>query len=476
MSVLLGQDGQDVPAPKSRVRDLKDREFGELTVVSRAENSKAGKARWNCKCSCGGEKTVVGSDLISGKITTCGDRKKHRPVSQVQDVVGEEHGGSVIVRELEPHVCPDGQKQRRVVCRCPHGHEFEYGLAALRSERCPEVACKECRDEERHRKAREEQQSMIGMKFGRLTVMSIAPDYVIPSTGYRHQMFNCLCECKNWTVTGRRDLESGKSKSCGCLKAERASEAALDDLSGREFGLLTVIGRVEDTVTAGGNRKATYLCHCAGCDSLIEVTGGELRNGQKSCGCAKGLFVSESKIKDLTDMRFGKLVAKSMTGEQTSGGNMLWWCVCDCKNVCVVNSRALLSGNTGSCGCALLSTSKLELYVTQYFDGCKPGAFDHYESQVRFDDLRGVSGGKLSYDFGLYDADGNLNCLIECQGVQHYKPVDRFGGDMKFEVQQFHDGLKREYAANHGIKLIELPYTLQTYDKTVECLKNEGIV
>lgn len=186
-------------------------------------------------------------------------------------------------------------------------------------------------------------------------------------------------------------------------------------------------------------------------------------------------FVAQAKIKDLSGQRFGRLVAVRMTGEQNSRGDVLWQCICDCERTCVVSSHALLSGNTGSCGCLQAGKSKLEVYVRQYFDGTKPKSFDWYESQVRFDDLRGVSGGKLSYDFGLYSADGNLECLIECQGMQHYKPVDRFGGEDKLEVQRVHDALKREYAANHGVRLVEVPYTLRTYDKVVAYLRDAGI-
>lgn len=474
-----GAPGGDVVATVTRkggtpVRDLTGQVFGELTVLERAENSKAGKARWLCRCSCSRTKTVLGEQLVKGETKTCGDRKKH-PCTPAKDVVGEQIGEITIIGELEPHVCPSGDKQRRVLCRCPLGHEFEYRLAALRSERRSKLPCKKCRDAEREMRAREDQRSLIGKTFGRLTVISIAPDYVIPSTGYPVQMYNCRCKCKNKTVTARRSLESGKSKSCGCLKRELASERALDDLTGQKFGLLTVLRRVDDKVTSGGNRKVTYECFCDGCGTVTRVSGSELRNGQKSCGCMTYEFVAQAKIKDLSGQRFGRLVAVRMTGEQNSRGDVLWQCICDCERTCVVSSHALLSGNTGSCGCLQAGKSKLEVYVRQYFDGTKPKSFDWYESQVRFDDLRGVSGGKLSYDFGLYSADGNLECLIECQGMQHYKPVDRFGGEDKLEVQRVHDALKREYAANHGVRLVEAPYTLRTYDKVVAYLRDAGI-
>lgn len=71
-----------------------------------------------------------------------------------------------------------------------------------------------------------------------------------------------------------------------------------------------------------------------------------------------------------------------------------------------------------------------------------------------YDNLRGIKGGKLSYDFYL----AKFNLLIEYQGEQHEHPVDVFGGEEQFKVQQEHDRRKREYAQKHNIKLLEIWY------------------
>ena len=71
-----------------------------------------------------------------------------------------------------------------------------------------------------------------------------------------------------------------------------------------------------------------------------------------------------------------------------------------------------------------------------------------------YDDLIGVGGRELSYDFYLYDYD----LLIEFQGQQHECPVDFFGGTEQFIVQQEHDKRKKEYAKIHNIDLLEIWY------------------
>ena len=64
---------------------------------------------------------------------------------------------------------------------------------------------------------------LIGRRFGRLSVVSPAPAYVSPH-GVRHPVLLCRCDCGN-EVRARRDrLLDGSSRSCGCLKDERARE------------------------------------------------------------------------------------------------------------------------------------------------------------------------------------------------------------------------------------------------------------
>ena len=56
----------------SRLIDISGQVFGEWIVLRQDGNSKTGAAMWLCACSCGKQRTVVGSDLRKGKSTSCG--------------------------------------------------------------------------------------------------------------------------------------------------------------------------------------------------------------------------------------------------------------------------------------------------------------------------------------------------------------------------------------------------------------------
>lgn len=82
----------------------------------------------------------------------------------------------------------------------------------------------------------------------------------------------------------------------------------------------------------------------------------------------------------------------------------------------------------------------------------------------------------MRYDFAILDANGDIKCFIECQGEQHYKPVDDFGGVSQFEIQKRNDQKKREYAEQNNIPLIEIPYTCDTYKAEEIFLKKHNII
>ena len=157
---------------------------------------------------------------------------------------------------------------------------------------------------------------------------------------------------------------------------------------------------------------------------------------------------------NLIGQKFGMLTpVKYISGS-------MWLCKCDCGNETIVNTGILNLGMVKSCGCM---RSSGEYNIIQYFllYNIK------FEHEKRFDNLIGVGNRQLSYDFYL----PNRNLLIECQGQQHEKPIEIFGGEEQFAIQQEHDKRKREYAEKNGYKLLEIWY--YDYDKIEEILSRE---
>lgn len=295
---------------------------------------------------------------------------------------------------------------------------------------------------------------LTGQKFGKLTVIERTEDY-IENNGKHRVQWNCLCDCGNYVIIRSDNLKNGSTNSCGCIKHNTFHG---DDLTGKTYGYLTVLHRIEDYISPKGIHKLSWRCKCK-CGKEINVRGTNLKSGAvKSCGCAK-LEVPQCIRKNLKGLKFGKL---TVIDEIPIDNNCKskWLCKCDCGNECIVITSQLTTGKTKSCGC-LKSGGELDIINFLSLYNTK------FVFQKTFNDLYGVGNGKLSYDFYL----PNSNLLIECQGQQHEKPIEIFGGEEQFKIQQEHDRRKREYAKNNGYKLLEIWY--YDYGKIEEILSKE---
>ena len=81
-----------------------------------------------------------------------------------------------------------------------------------------------------------------------------------------------------------------------------------------------------------------------------------------------------------------------------------------------------------------------------------------YQEEYSFSDLVSSSGRPLRFDFAVFDDDGDLDFLIEYQGIQHYEAKSKFGGAKGLYRQQYNDKQKRKYCLLHGYNLIAIPY------------------
>ena len=69
------------------VIDLSNKSFGSFTVIRRIANSRR-QAIWLCKCLCGNEKQVRGTDLRLGLSKSCGKCRNHCKYKNLNDLSG----------------------------------------------------------------------------------------------------------------------------------------------------------------------------------------------------------------------------------------------------------------------------------------------------------------------------------------------------------------------------------------------------
>lgn len=101
-------------------------------------------------------------------------------------------------------------------------------------------------------------------------------------------------------------------------------------------------------------------------------------------------------------------------------------------------------------GCPRCNSSNGESLIQKYLDKHNI----EYEFQKKFDDLVGINGRQLSYDFYI----PKYNILVEFNGLQHYKPIKLYGGIEQFEKQKIRDEIKYNYAKDNGYNLLSIHY------------------
>ncbi len=320
--------------------------------------------------------------------------------------------------------------------------------------------------------------------FGELHVLERAEDYVYPN-GRHDVMWLCECSCGNRKSIRTNNLVSGGTISCGCMRAGRRVAAEGRTVTNRKVSDL-VMQRTESMVHKYYGRwyvdsvdydscndsdtkiRLNCICLCGTRRSVLRSS--LLGNTSVSCGCYRRDVKREnSTAEDLSGRRFGlwKVESRGETRMYPGGGQVIMWnCVCECGTRKAVSRLALKSGESQSCGCLGEPGMRSESIVSK----CLDDLGYTYVKQKKYDDLLGTKGKQLSYDFMvcLYDK----YFLVECQGEQHYKPIAFFGGEDVYAVQVEHDKRKREYCKSHDLPLLEIPYTVRSYDDILEKLQS----
>ncbi|KKK79167.1 hypothetical protein LCGC14_2836230 [marine sediment metagenome] len=71
--------------------------------------------------------------------------------------------------------------------------------------------------------------SLVGQRFGRLTILKYVGKYVSLNGNGRHSLWECLCDCGQVKIIQRPALISGATVSCGCYNAENARKLGLSN-------------------------------------------------------------------------------------------------------------------------------------------------------------------------------------------------------------------------------------------------------
>lgn len=204
-----------------------------------------------------------------------------------------------------------------------------------------------------------------------------------------------------------------------------------------------------------------------GCNDKIKITCPDHGTFKQAAskhlsgqGCPKCGSIKCSESRRLSDQEFINKANEihnnrydySLVSYETSHKKVKIICR-DCKKPFHQRPNCHLSGS----GCPNCNSSTGELEIKDFLIAQKI----KFIPQKTFDTCRNIN--KLPFDFFL----PNYNLLIEYQGIQHFEPIEFFGGERTFEVQVRRDNIKKNWAKRSKYELKYITYK----DKTIETLE-----
>lgn len=204
--------------PIGKAKDITGMKYGKLTAIGRTHN-KGREVYWICRCDCGTYKAISASSLRSKGTVSCGcysarkarERlrrmtKEERTRNAMIDLKGKRFGKLVAIKPTGKRVGTNVVWELKCDCgNTTHVHTGNLG--------------------EHHRKTRScgclhmevVGVNLTGNRYGRLTVIKQG-EHIGNKIGWL-----CKCDCGELTTVSGTHLNSGVTRSCGCLQIELSS-------------------------------------------------------------------------------------------------------------------------------------------------------------------------------------------------------------------------------------------------------------
>lgn len=330
-------------------------------------------------------------------------------------------------------VLSDFDEEKKFDCECPFGHKMKitYSMFYSRVHKC--LHCKKNRYE----------------KYDYEKVKKIFEDieYILTSTEYKDcsTKLNFICNngCEN-TITLNDLLSGRRCNNCTSNKFNTYTYNSVNNLFIEKKFILHLDDNIDKNCVVSICTLLHYTCPFNHSDSKT------LNNWLRSKYKCKECNINEKKtrnnfsikfVKEEFDKKDFKLLDESQYITNLS----------ELDIECYKYHKTKLSFSDfyyKGYGCKKCTQSKLDANTNMIL---KTIPNITVERQKKYDNCIDVK--CLPFDFCI-----NNKFLIECDGIQHFKPVKYFGGIVRHEIQNKHDKIKNEYCCKNKIPLLRISF------------------
>ena len=187
-----------------------------------------------------------------------------------KDLVGNKYGKLTVTKMLYNY---NDTKRTKCLCDCDCGKQNilrePYALEHASYSSCgcgrKDYIIKSCGKD------------IVGQRFGRLLVLDILWEEDPPKV-------RCLCDCGKVVILIKKDVQSGHTKSCGCLKSEIFKELNNVDYTNiiSDYGII-----IRRKVRKNDKGQSLWECECFCGKIFIDIPARIMNGHVRSCGCLK---------------------------------------------------------------------------------------------------------------------------------------------------------------------------------------------
>ena len=301
--------------------------------------------------------------------------------------------------------------------------------------------CPECMKREIHNRFAKSHEDYVKEVLNINSDIEVIGKYINNSTPILHR---CNRHNIEWYISPSHILEG-----CGCTKCKR-EKIYYSKVKNIET-YKNEVRRIDNTIEVVGeyvNARTPILHKCLICENEWYTIPDSILSGS---GCPKCAYkrISKNRMKSHNEFieELSYVNKDIMILEEYQGATTKILCQClrdNCGHQWYATPDSLLAGH----GCPFCTKSYGEKEISRLLVENNI----NFIPQYTFDDCKNTYA--LPFDFYLPD----YYACIEYDGIQHFKPIDFFGGQQAFEDTQKRDAIKTNYCKANNIPLLRIRY------------------
>ena len=196
--------------------------------------------------------------------------------------------------------------------------------------------------------------------------------------------------------------------------------------------------------------RILYLNYICECGNKSKITWGSFKLGHRCLKCGhqkttEARRIDYNTVKNIFENAGCKLISKTYENSNTP---LKFLCSCGTESKITLYNFS----NGSRCSNCSKKRSRGERKIQNILKSMGIEYFTEYQ-ETGCADAR-----VIPFDFAI-KKENKLLGLIEYDGIQHFKPIEFFGGYKNLKETKRHDQLKNEYCDENNIPLLRIPYT-----------------